>query len=330
MITVIKNMKNTFFHQYRWGIIEVDKSFDDASSLKDFLCLHHPDEFDSFIDYRLFKVARMEDIPWSWSYKKVKQKLKEAPPDEPLRDCIVYFDYDHSQWNEDFIISSIFNKIEPDKHFVDIGSKDGRFISNTYALTMQGWQGLLADPTANESHSNGSLVFKKLAISPSNFEETMKDSSVPQNFDFLNVDIDGNDIHIVSSLKDYRPKVICVEANASDGKYKINYSTDYKVHPKGRQQVGRQATILALNQVLEDKGYFLIYNNGGNCFFIDNKYRSKFQELDIEKYILEQLSIILKDESLFGKSTSAKNAFLDYAKGNWESHYPYILKYDIS
>ena len=153
----------------------------------------------------------------------------------------------------------------------------------------------------------------------------MKDSCIPKNFDFLSVDIDGDDIHIVSSLKEYKPKVICIEVDARDEKYKINDPTP-------------QASILAVMEILENKGYVLVYNNAGNCFFVDNKYINEFQKLDIENYILEQLSIISKDELLFDKSspflhhedmTKLKSRFLDYAKGDWKSFYPYILNFEI-
>jgi Methyltransferase FkbM domain len=38
-------------------------------------------------------------------------------------------------------------------------------------------------------------------------------TAVPKDFDFLSIDIDGNDYHVWQAVSRYRPKLVCIEFN---------------------------------------------------------------------------------------------------------------------
>ena len=63
-------------------------------------------------------------------------------------------------------------------------------------------------------------------VTPENFESLL--SNLPKDFDFLNVDIDGNDIHLIESLKNFKPNVICVEVNGRDERFKRKTDSNWK------------------------------------------------------------------------------------------------------
>ena len=246
------------YPQYEFKKIEIDKQLNNEQELLNYLFENYL-HIDNFIDYNIYEITNIHKFKWHWAYDSIKfiKKITNKIPK------FVYIGYHHSQHNEDYIIQQIFKIIGTiNKTLVDIGSKDGKYISNIYSLIKQEWKCLLVDPIANEKDSNDKIKFLKKFAKPDNINEMLKNNNIPKNLDFFNIDIDGNDIHILKAILDYNPRLICIEANARNDRYKKNIYHDYN----DSNGVEKQASILAILSEVKDK-YTLIYNNGGNVFF---------------------------------------------------------------
>ena len=73
--------------------------------------------------------------------------------------------------------------------------------------------------------------FRKIEVETSIFSELVVD-----NFDFLNIDCEGNDYKIIKSIdfKKYTPKLICVEIHSKNKQLIFDYLklSDYELFEK--------------------------------------------------------------------------------------------------
>jgi len=107
------------------------------------------------------------------------------------------------------------------KFFVDIGAQDGVLGSQTLSLAKRSWAGLSieADQEMFEELSYFYKDFNSVAlamefITPESICEILKKNNTPENFGFLNLDIDSFDFFILDALLEkYEPKIICIEIN---------------------------------------------------------------------------------------------------------------------
>lgn len=184
----------------------------------------------------------------------------------------------YSQHGEDGIIEIIFWQIgTTNKFFVEIGVgsvwSEGRFLdltkygleSNTRLLKKSGWQGIMID--ANEYPLNFGV--KKEFITAENINEIFLKYNVPNEFDLLSIDIDGNDYWVWKALDKYYPRVVIIEYNASylpPQSVVIPYDPDFKWDKTS--YFG--ASLCALIKLAREKGYTLVgcENTGVNAFFI--------------------------------------------------------------
>jgi len=155
----------------------------------------------------------------------------------------------YSQWGEDIIINNYFkNKIGK---YVDIGCFHPIRHNNTCLLYNRGWHGINIDlnpasidffnlirkkdininaAISNESNQEKKIYFEHYFSTVNSFypkhldnlgvnytEQIVKTKKfsdiVKTNFDFLNIDCEGEDLKILKSidLKIYTPKLICIE-----------------------------------------------------------------------------------------------------------------------
>lgn len=158
----------------------------------------------------------------------------------------------YSQGNQDGVLIAIFNQIgHGDKVLVDIGARDGLEISNTANLRLRyGWSALLidAEPLAD--------IVKKEIITKDNVNDVIWKYGIWE-FDFLNIDIDGNDRYVWEAIK-HRPRVVSIEYNSkfkNDESYTIEYNPEHKW--EGDDYYG--ASLLSMVELGEKKGYTLVY-----------------------------------------------------------------------
>ena len=119
-----------------------------------------------------------------------------------------------SQYGEDGVLEEIFKIIgTTNKYFVEFGS-DGfeTSMGNTAYLRKFGFDGLLME---GHDHRMKKCVYdvKNEFITAENIENLFEKYNVPKEFDFLSIDIDGNDWYVWNAIKQYKPRVVCIEMN---------------------------------------------------------------------------------------------------------------------
>lgn len=173
----------------------------------------------------------------------------------------------NSQGGEDGVLDAIFEHIgTTNRYYVEFGCGDG-VQCNTANLHKQGWQGLLMDGMAKPATED--VIIHKEWISRENINQLFAKHGVPDSFDLMSIDIDGNDYWVLDAIK-YRPRVIVAEYNANlgpDASQAMPYDSDSLWD--GSDYYG--ASLQALNKLLVRRNYKLVYCNqaGVNAFFVD-------------------------------------------------------------
>jgi len=174
-----------------------------------------------------------------------------------------------SQNGEDGIIEAIFTDIgTTNKVVVEFGCGDA-VECNTANLIGQGWTGLHMD--GQHRSANPLITIKNEFISAENIRYLFQKHQVPEHFDLLSIDIDGNDLWVWKQITQ-RPRVVISEYNANVPVHlsrAISYDPNFKW--SGTDYFG--ASLLALKKMGELKGYTLIYceSRGVNAFFVANE-----------------------------------------------------------
>jgi hypothetical protein len=185
----------------------------------------------------------------------------------------------HSQYDEDGIIAEIFRRIgTQSKTFVEFGVGPG--VENCSGfLLMQGWRGLWIEYNADFfAHIErmwaseirlGLLSVRKAMVTPDTIDEILTSAGFSGEIDFLSVDIDANDYHVLEKISVVAPRVICVEYNAN-----IPPEIPWKMARNDGlwdgvdDRVG--ASLKAFEILLSGRGYALVgcAIGGANAFFV--------------------------------------------------------------
>lgn len=133
----------------------------------------------------------------------------------------------YSQNGEDGIIAEVFRRIgTADRFFVEIGAGGGHE-NNTRLLLQTGWRGVWVEANHDEAQqvrnrfadelSDGRLKLVESSVTRENVAGLLKQAGVPEQFDFLSIDIDMNTGHVWEALSQagFASRVACVEYNAS-------------------------------------------------------------------------------------------------------------------
>lgn len=182
----------------------------------------------------------------------------------------------YSQNDEDGIVQEIFRRIgTTDRRFFEFGAGDPLCNTGTYLL-LSGWSGEWVDasPLAiREIQSkfrawlqSGHLRVSQSFITPDNINALMK--HLPQEFDFLVIDIDGNDYHVWKAIT-AKPRVVMIEYNATF-RPPDAVVQPYVKEPFWRGENFYGASLNALEYLGREKGYCLVACNfaGTNAFFV--------------------------------------------------------------
>jgi hypothetical protein len=205
----------------------------------------------------------------------------------------------YSQFGEDGIISQILSRISKgsnlDKWCVAFGAWDGVFLSNTCRLIREeGYSAVLIEGDKNKVNQlnvnfpqkNVYKICKFVNFEgESTLENILSDTSIPQGFDFLSIDIDGVDYYIFEGLNKFTPKVICIEFNGT-----IPNAVDF-VQPKNFS-VKQGSSAKAICRLAAEKGYTLVSTTISNLLFV----RSDLVNLVVSSNPnLEKLNILGND-----------------------------------
>jgi len=182
----------------------------------------------------------------------------------------------HSQYGEDGIVGEILRRIgvmdeDRNKWCVEFGAWDGIHLSNTYHLINDhGWHAVLIEGEEkrhkqlcrNIPQEEVVKICRFVGFEPhDSLDSILAETPIPQDFDFLSIDIDGCDWHVWDSLKEYRPKVVCIEHNQT-----IPVDIAY-VQPRDfNVKIGNGCK--ALDNLAHEKGYRTVCLTPGNVIAV--------------------------------------------------------------
>ncbi|PKN29501.1 MAG: hypothetical protein CVU64_07840 [Deltaproteobacteria bacterium HGW-Deltaproteobacteria-21] len=191
----------------------------------------------------------------------------------------------YSQSGEDGIVEKILQILpKRDKWCVEFGAWDGIFKSNSRNLIKNaGYSSVLIEGSKTkyyELQKNYSSTKNVIALNSvvgfkdnDNLDVLLADVPMPSDFDFLSIDVDGNDYHIWKAISKYRPKTICVEFNPT-------IPTEVEFVQSADPSVSQGAGLLPLVKLGKEKGYELVSVLSWNAFFVDAKYYPLFEITD--------------------------------------------------
>jgi len=175
----------------------------------------------------------------------------------------------YSQGGEDGVLEYIYDCIgTTTRSYVEFGAWNGQHLSNTANLRIhKGWSGLLME---GSDRAERPLV-KREFINAENVEALFAKYEVPETFDLLSIDIDGNDYWVWKAIESYTPRVVVVEYNilfTHDASRTIAYAADH-VWDKSSYH---GASLGALHKLGIEKGYSLVHTDSfaPNALFVKN------------------------------------------------------------
>lgn len=170
----------------------------------------------------------------------------------------------YSQLGEGAALGHIFRVIgTTDKLAVEFGAWDGIYISNTAFLRKErGWNGILFDA----EHDGEGVI--KVRLTAANIAETFREHGVPEQFDLMSIDVDGNDFWLWNALCDFEPRVVVVEYNCT---FDATESVAIKYNPYHVWDQTRYfgASLRAMWKLGKSRGYSLVgISPTLNAFFV--------------------------------------------------------------
>lgn len=197
----------------------------------------------------------------------------------------------YSQFNEDEVIARLLAEHgSGTKRCVDIGAR-GVMNSNVANLIIHhGWWGFLFDRGLasyktliatygpfddNEidraaCHKCGGAKRWPVAIVKDIISPRNVNALLPERFDLLSIDIDGQDYHVWEAIA-ARPKIVVIEYNPNrPGHYVMPLNAKYEADRDPRNREWGGASKDALVALGARKGYRLADANAHNLFFVRN------------------------------------------------------------
>lgn len=203
----------------------------------------------------------------------------------------------YSQGGEDGVIQKILETLPVrDRWCVEVGAMDGKYLSNTRNLIDAGYSSVQIEGDENEFHALRRRYANHLSVTTINgfvgleshdcLDAILAKTPVPDDYDFLSIDVDGVDLHIWSTVSQYRPKLVCIEFNPT-------IPTELHFVQDATDDSARQGCSLrALVDLGHEKGYELVAVLLVNAFFVAAEYFPLFDITD------NTASLVRKDLSL--------------------------------
>lgn len=173
----------------------------------------------------------------------------------------------YCEYGEDGIVEKIFSEIGAEsKYYVEFGAWDGQHLSNTLNLRENfNWTGLLLDG----KFDNPAINLHQHYLTAENIVELFQKYSVPQKFDFLSIDIDGNDVYLLKSiLGAYQPRVIVCETNqliSPKIACAVKYNPTIYFDVNSRYFGG---SVKAFDDLCKQHSYVMVCQHDQNAFFV--------------------------------------------------------------
>lgn len=183
-----------------------------------------------------------------------------------------------SQTGEDGIIEHVFNTIgETNRFAVEFGAHDGLLCCNARHLFDQGWSGLLIEyeeqlaRIATEAYADKPVKVVNAVVTPDNIGQIFLDAGVPEDLDYLSIDIDSYDLPVWRALSKYKPRLFQAEYNQSfvpPIEAEVPYDPANPYFHDGSDFFG--ASLQSFTKECKKRGYELIHcmTRGPNAFYV--------------------------------------------------------------
>lgn len=188
----------------------------------------------------------------------------------------------YSQGGEDGIIEKILSLLlSTDRWCVEFGAWDGEHLSNTRNLIERyGYKAVLIEGDKGKFRELAGKYHGYAAVIPlnrfvgfekeDNLDSIISATPIPQDFDFLSIDIDGNDYYIWKTMMIYQPKVLCIEYNPT-----IPNGVEFVQIPD--HSINQGSSLDALVRLGKEKRYELVSVTEHNAFFVLAEYYPLFE-----------------------------------------------------
>lgn len=244
-----------------------------------------------------------------------------------------------SKGSEDQILAKYVSELLPSHHdrmAVDIGAGDGIRWSNTYALFLNGWQGVGIEFDSRKfvSLAQAYKYFQNVfacrnRATPDNIVPLLHSYEIAKDFSVLSLDIDGNDYWVLRAiLKQFRPRLIVTEINEKIPppiRFVVKYNPDFQLrhHFFGY-------SIAVLSDLCEEFDYVILdleYNNaflaprelaGERALDAETAYRKGYLDRSDRK---EKFSLNFDMESIYSLSDDKALEFLRNFYSRFEGEY---------
>ncbi len=208
--------------------------------------------------------------------------LEETVPHENPAWLLDYQKSISSQFGEDGVIAKVLSLI-PDRNnwCVEFGAWDGKHLSNTYnlivndgfsAVLIEGDQGKFQDLQENFKGQEKVHTLNQYVGfgEKDNLDQILKTTPIPKDFDFLSIDIDGNDYYVWQALSYYQPKVVIVEFNPT-------IPSHVRFVQAAELDCNCGASLLSLVELAKEKGYQLVSVFPVSAIFVREEYFPLFE-----------------------------------------------------
>ena len=164
-------------------------------------------------------------------------------------------------------------------HLVEIGAWDGFHLSNTRFLIEKNWTHLLID---GDNHGNTEV--KQHFVTQENILDILSSYNTPKEFDFLSIDVDGNDLYILEKiLTQYSPTLIVAEFNPIWQPHESKVITYDAAHTWNNDDY-YGFSFLAGKKMAAKYGYSCVFQNDSlNMYFIKGAPEMNIQ-YDVKNY----------------------------------------------
>jgi len=185
----------------------------------------------------------------------------------------------------DAVIARIVETLpQRDRWCVEFGAWDGKLASNSRTLIIShGYSAVLIEGDFEKFRDLQKTYADRRAVRTVNqfvgftaadgLDTILAQTPIPRDFDFLSIDIDGNEYHVWNATSQYKPKVVCVEFNPT-----IPPEVSF-VQPAD-PTVNQGSSVAALVELGRKKGYELIAVIGVNAFFVVQEFYEQFKVTD--------------------------------------------------
>lgn len=199
--------------------------------------------------------------------------------DNGLRPLTDYAESTYSQFGEDGIVVETLRRLKSviplNQWCAEFGAWDGVYLSNTCklirelsysAVLIEGDSARIKQLAENFPQDTVLKICKFVSFEGANsLDSIFSNTPIPVDFDFLSIDVDGVDYHILESLRKYRPKVICIEFNPT-----IPNAVDFVQARDFKVKQGSSAR--AITRLARSKNYALLASTQCNLIFVDSAY----------------------------------------------------------